>query len=273
MRQRSLSMFDLDYHRPVARHPLNDQLHFWWINQPRHFGNANRLYETTRQYYGNRTGGSEWPWTADGPSGMRGAFFPGASNNVQFPWMWRGVVGRIATVGRNSNTTSRVSIQWHSDNTCYFIVDTGAAQAHESIAFNTTGWHYFELAYDGTQAAATDRIRGYIDGALQATTLTGTPPTTVPAAAQVWAMNFSNGGSSASATGAYGDLRVSARPFTAPLYYEAREGFPHLLNRRSRKSMLLGIENAGGAVWDASQWARFIEERPDRNQGRRAVAY
>lgn len=288
MRPRSRSMFDVNYHDPIARHGLNEQLHFWWINLPRWFGNGNRLHEIAKQYRADRTGGTHWPWTADSFPGGNGAYLPGASNNAQFArltsieglaylhisaWMWRGTTGRIAVVGRNSNITSRVGIQWHSDNNCYFLMDTGAAAASEHVAFNTTGWHYFEMAYDGTQAAATDRIRGYIDGVLQSTTLTGTPPTTVPAAANVWALNLSNGSSGVTHTGAYGDLRVSAKPFTVSLYHEARQGYPNLLNRRRRSPIILGNEQGAGAAWDASQWARYIEERPDRSQGRRVVAY
>jgi hypothetical protein len=248
----------IDLGNPVAwDHPLNRGLLHWWLPLPNNHG-ATRCHDIA----GDRTGtlSSGMTWGGTGRPGAVGRSIVGAStHNVDCGrvtaldgaayvytsgWMYRAASGQIAGFGRLDSTNRRVGFIWFSDNNVYFCADTGAAAATRSVAFNVTGWHFFELVFDGS-LVGTARLAAWIDGAAITGSTSGTPPATLPSSADVWRFNRSNN-SSTNLVGSYDDIRISTAPRDAALYDQSRRGHPDLLRRYTPRTWYFGRASAGG---------------------------
>jgi hypothetical protein len=109
-------------------------------------------------------------------------------------------------------TNSRVGVNLFSDGNIYWIVDTGAGSGYTSQARTQTGWHYYTMVFNGALSGAA-RIKSYIDGVSQSTTLGATPPTSIPSDATSFMIGHP--ASTDYSTGGQDDVRVYNRALSA----------------------------------------------------------
>ena len=243
----------------------------WWMSLPGLDGGT-RLYDLVGPNHGAVTQGSWNLQASNGPRPPR----PGGLNNrvvqgvaastavdcgevtsfegavyaVLSGWIWKGVTSDGSAIGRMADTSHRFGIAWFTDQNIYFAVDTGAAQAYRVISMTgQTGWRFCELVYDGSQTG-TARIAVYINGVNQTGTTSGTPPASIPAIAQSFTYNVTNG-SSAAHRGAYDDVQIQVASGTQPFksrYLESYYGNPVAIARWKRRPVN-SVATTSGGVW------------------------
>ena len=243
----------------------------WWMSLPGLDGGT-RLYDWVGSNHGTVAQGS-WSLQIPGaprsprpggltnrvPQGVAGSVtvdcgevtaFEGASYAVLSGWMWKGATTDGAAIGRFADTLNRFGITWFTDSNVYFVVDTGAAQSLRTVSFTgKTGWHFFELVFDGNQVGAA-RNNGYIDGVLQTGTLPVNPPATIPAIAQSFTLNRTNN-STTNHRGAYDDVQIQVASGTQPFksrYLESYYGNPVAVSRWERRPVN-SVATTSGGVW------------------------
>lgn len=192
--------------------------------------------------------------TLQRPGGYSGVSFDGANRYVDCGaasvmdgvsqqtiafWGRRSAANAFLPVGkRNSSLYNGIDV-WN-DTRVYFQINPGFG----SIVSNDTAWHHFAMVFDGAQVGNA-RIQGYLDGQVQTLTYSGTPPTTTPAAGNMYiGVDQIAGGSPVYANGVIDDVCIWNRALTAydiaALYRDTTPcgNYQNSLNwRRSRSTL------------------------------------
>ena len=87
-------------------------------------------------------------------------------------WGKRNVSGGIVIISKITDADNRINIGPWSDGLVYFNVSNGGA-AWGTVSSNDTKWHLYTMVFDGSQSGNSNRLKGYIDGALQSLTFAG----------------------------------------------------------------------------------------------------
>jgi hypothetical protein len=92
-------------------------------------------------------------------------------------WVRRPSSGTVQFFGMSENNNHNAYFSYFSDNRLYAVI-SNSSLAYGSVLKNITGWRHIALIYDGSQSGNSNRLKAYIDGALETLTFVGTIPAT-----------------------------------------------------------------------------------------------
>jgi hypothetical protein len=82
-------------------------------------------------------------------------------------WMKRNLFNsRVIGVGQSVGVGNDVIFELWDDGFAYFEVGNGA-NSYGTVANTSTDWQYLVMTFDGTQSGNANRLKGYVNGALQ----------------------------------------------------------------------------------------------------------
>jgi hypothetical protein len=101
----------------------------------------------------------------------------GATNFTLAGWVRRSTNTATSHIGWNEVDTHR-TLMIDLSGVMYFAVDNGS-NSFGSVGNTATGWNHYAMVFNGSQSGNSNRLAGYINGAAQTLSFSGTIPATI----------------------------------------------------------------------------------------------